>query len=424
MNKFLSYCQSFRTEDKYFNISFVLMMFMMAFLPFTVFFMWPIGIALLLLWVFQGKWREKWENFKTNDGIPYGIFLLAIFLTPLQGFINSSNMPVAWSIFECYTWFLFAPLIFLTISPKLCTPKHIFLLLAIFTISTLLNISSFFYQALVKVLQTKEIKYMYNGLFCYNQHHAYVAMYANFAYLLILHYLLNHQNHLSKKFTAFLVFLELFLILGIFCVYSRAGILTFLFMHTVWCIYAIHQKPSRWKAVGTLFVLIVGLFAVLILTSPQNRFTESRLTFENSDKDKRKTDARLIIWEAAWDAAKDNLPWGVGTGDGNQVVMEQYHANGYWLNRNHPYNAHNQFLFALLTNGIPGLIILLLYFYTPLGLSIKHKDIFLLSLFFIMTLNNMVECMFDRRAGVDFFAVMIPLFMLRIHSIQHQKPLP
>jgi len=114
----------------------------------------------------------------------------------------------------------------------------------------------------------------------------------------------------------------------------------------------------------------------------------------------------------------------VGTGDGNQVVMEQYHANGYWLNRNHPYNAHNQFLFALLTNGIPGLIILLLYFYTPLGLSIKHKDIFLLSLFFIMTLNNMVECMFDRRAGVDFFAVMIPLFMLRIHSIQHQKPLP
>ena len=162
----------------------------------------------------------------------------------------------------------------------------------------------------------------------------------------------------------------------------------------------------------SITVLIFGLFAVLILTSPSNRFTESAISFTHKQDDKN-PDARLIIWQAARDGAIENLPWGVGTGDGNDVIVEKYHENGHWKRSNHSYNAHNQFLFALLTNGIPGIIILLLYFYAPLGLAIKYRDIWLLSLFLLMTCNCLVECMFDRRAGVDFFAVMIPLMLLR-----------
>ena len=67
---------------------------------------------------------------------------------------------------------------------------------------------------------------------------------------------------------------------------------------------------------------------------------------------------------------------------------------------------------ALVTNGIPGIIILLLYFFTPFGTSLKYKDILLFSLFVILALNSCVECVFDRRFGVDFFALMIPLLML------------
>ncbi len=117
----------------------------------------------------------------------------------------------------------------------------------------------------------------------------------------------------------------------------------------------------------------------------------------------------------------ENLPWGVGTGDGNDVVMEKYHENGHWKNREHPYNAHNQLLFALLTNGILGLILTALYFITPLCTGIKHRDMMLLSLFLLLFLNCLVECMFDRRAGVDFFAIMIPLFMVQANSLTKQS---
>lgn len=91
MNKLSAYCQSLRTQDVFFNISYILMMIMMGLLPITTYLMWPIGITLLVLWICQWNWREKWENFKANDGIPYGFFLLGICLIPTLGFLNSEN---------------------------------------------------------------------------------------------------------------------------------------------------------------------------------------------------------------------------------------------------------------------------------------------------------------------------------------------
>ena len=136
---------------------------------------------------------------------------------------------------------------------------------------------------------------------------------------------------------------------------------------------------------------------------------------DNIDNDE--TDPRLVIWQATLIGIKENIPWGVGTGDGNDVIREKYREKGHWLDIDYSLNAHNQFLFALLTNGIPGLIILLLYFYAPLGLAVKYRDSLLLSVFLLMFLNCLVECMFDRRAGVDFFAIMIPLLLLRCKNL-------
>ena len=415
MNKLSTYWSSLRTPDVYFNISYAVMMLMMVLLPFTIFFMWPIGITLMLLWVYQWNWREKWEHFKQNDGIPYGFFLLGICLIPLLGFINSENKPIAWRSLEAHLWFFFTPLIFLTTSSKLWTKKHFSTLLFLFSASEIALLFFLFIHSIYKTIQTGDTSYMYNDLFCYNRHHAYISLYANFVYLLIFQYLIENFDKISRKRKILLFGLEFFISICIFYAYSRAGILIFLFMHLLWCFYTIHLKRSSWKVMTALAMSMFALFTLLIVTSPVNRFTEESIFFNRKPGDDREVDPRRIIWLAAKEAAIDNLPWGVGTGDGNDVIVEYYHKNGYWLSSEHPFNAHNQFLFALLTNGIPGLIIILLFFSAPLGLAIRHKDLFLLSLFLLMTLNCLVECMFDRRAGVDFFAVMIPLFIIRTH---------
>lgn len=418
MNKLHSYLQTLQTTDPFFNISFILMSLMMVLLPFTTYFMWPIGILLMLLWLAQGNWREKWENFKVNDGIPYGFFLLGICLIPILGFINSENIPIAWRTFECYIWFFFTPLIFLTASPKTWKRQHFDVLLSLFTIGEAIYLANLFIFGIYRMVKTGDSSYMYNNFFCYNSHHAYTALYITFAYLLIFEWLINHQHEMPTRRIIGLYLLELFFAVGVFCVYSRAGILTFLFMHTLWCGYAVYRKRSRWKYMIALFLFIAGLFTTLVLTSPSNRFTEASIFFRHKHDDHKETDSRWIIWQAAWDGAVENLPWGVGTGDGNDVVVEKYHENGHWLKRNHPYNAHNQLLFSLLTNGILGLILTILYFITPLCTGIKHRDFMLISIFILLFSNCMFECMFDRRAGVDFFAIMIPLFMLKAHALK------
>lgn len=417
MNKIKTFFQSLHTPDPFFNISYFVMMLMMALLPITTFFMWPIGVTLMLLWLVQWNWREKWANFKANDGIPYGFFLLGVFLIPILGFINSTNMPVAWRTFECHLWFLVTPLVFLTTSPKLWSRKHIRVLLVLFCISEVLLLAFMFVRGLYRTASTGDINYMLNCYFCYKRHHAYVSLYATFAYILIFSYLIDNYHQLSKKCFWLYCLLESFIAVAIFCLYSRAGILTFLMMHTLWCGYTIYRHRSIWKYMVALMVFGVVLFTALIVVSPGNRFTEEACTLDNEEKE---PDPRLFIWQASWSIAKENLPWGVGTGDGNDMILERYHANGNW-DCDHPFNAHNQFLFALVTNGIPGLILILLYFYAPLGLAIKHRDILMLSIFLLMFFNCLVECMFDRRAGVDFFAIMIPLFMLR-ENIEEESP--
>ena len=419
MNKLHSYFLSLKTSDPYFNVSYILMMLMMALLPFTTFFMWPIGVLLMLIWAFQGNWREKWENFKTNDGIPYGFFLLGICLIPLLGFINSENMPIAWRTFECYIWFFFTPFIFLTTSPKIWKKQHFNVLLALFSIGELLYSAFLFTNGIRQTIASGNISYMYNNFFCYNSHHAYVALYATFVYILIFKNLLENQHTMPKARVVLLYFLEVFLAVGIFCMYSRAGILIFLIVHLIWSAYAIYLKHSRWKIISLILVIVFSAFAVFLITAPDNRFTMDSLTLESEDG--KRPDPRLIIWQAAWDGAVENLPWGVGTGDGNDMVVKMYHENGFWTNSDHPYNAHNQFLFAMLTNGILGLILTILYFLVPFCTAIKHRDMMLFSIFLLLFFNCLVECMFDRRAGVDFFAIMIPLFIVKVHSFQHQQ---
>lgn len=391
------------------------MMVMMVLLPFTTFFMWPIGILLMLLWIFQGNWREKWENFKTNNGIPYGFFLLSICLIPLTGFINSSHLAMAWSYVECYLWFLFTPLIFLTASPKIWKKEHFDVLLALFSAGVVVYLITLFVHGIYKTVTTGDSIYMYNFYFCYNNHHSYVALYLDFVYILIFNYLLHNQHKMKIIRIILLYVIEIILIAGVFCVYSRAGIISFLCLQLVWGIYAIYLKRSRWKIILGTLLLIIGLSSVFVITSPTNRFTYNSINLKLIDDGKKEPDLRLIIWQTAWDAIVESLPWGTGTGDGNYEIMEHYRGNGQLAEDPSACNAHNQFLSVLLSNGVPGLVIILLYFYTPLALAIKHRDMMLLSIFLLMLINCFVECMFERRAGVDFFAIMIPLFILKVH---------
>ena len=414
MSRIRTYCQSLRTDNALFNATYIVLLFTMALLPFTTWFMWPIGILLLILWAAQGDWRGKWAHFKANDGIPYGLFLLAICLIPISGLFYSVQMNYAWRTLECYLWFFIAPVVILTISRDLLTKRHIQLLLVVFSASVLAHILVLFAHGLYLFHQTGDTVYLYYSTFSFLRHPTYVSLYTTFAYLIILTYLIDNHNISKIKTKVLLYFVEAILLVGVFFLYSRAGIITLVAVHLPIAVYAVHKRKAEWKWMLLIFIAMAVLFTLLMTTDfmPINRFKEPKYKLEDGRAGEKTSDRRLILWQAGWEAAVENLPFGTGTGDCFDAMRDKYRSHGYLRDFNHNYNAHNQYLQALLTNGIPGIILLLLYYFVPVAESVRRRDILLLSLFILLALNSCFECLFDRRFGVDFFAIMIPLLMM------------
>lgn len=425
MNSNATYLQALRTDNAFFNASFLLMALAMLLLPFTTWFMWPIGVLLMTLWVCQWNWREKWKNFKANDGIPYGIFLLGICLIPIAGLFYSDNMNFAWHQVECYLWFLIAPLVILTISRNLLTKKHIHFLLGLFAASAFMHILVLFAHGCFLFFKTGDSVYLYYSTFSFLRHPSYVTMYTTLAYLIILVYLIDNHDVIKIQRKIIFYLIEITMLIGVFCLYSRAGIITLVAVHIPIAIYAVRKRKAEWKWMLLVFFVIAVLFTLLMTTDfmPMNRFKERKYTLEEESDPTKASDVRLILWQAGWEAAVENLPFGTGTGDCYDAIREKYRSHGYWVDFEHDYNSHNQYLQVLLTNGIPGILILLLYYFVPLGESIRHRDILLFSIFILLALNSCFECVFYRRFGVDFFAIIIPLLMMRTNAQASEHPL-
>lgn len=416
MSRLSAFIGDYLTESRCFNVSFCVWAFVMLTLPFTTFFMWPAAVILCFAMFLESDWQGKALNFRANFGVPYGLFLILIYLIPMTGILYSSNKNVALAEFECYMWLPLAPIFLLTTSNRLLTFKHIALLLKIYTVSVVTLTILYFAVGIVRSIHYHDTVYLYYSHFSFLRHPTYATLYATFAFILILDYIYKCQNTLSKPRYILLYVVEFILAFGIFCTYSRAGIIIFFIVLCVWGVYIFRTYPRRWKRVLLLFAAIAATFSLLMTTDimPVNRFAKTKYSVDEKDTaDSDKSEARIAIWKTSIAAIRENLPFGVGTGDAFDAIKDKSVERKYDNITERHYNSHNQYLQALLTNGIPGIVFLLLYFSVPLAMSVRLKSIHLFSIFLLLSLNCLFECMFEIRSGVDFFAVMIPLFILR-----------
>jgi O-antigen ligase len=119
---------------------------------------------------------------------------------------------------------------------------------------------------------------------------------------------------------------------------------------------------------------------------------------------------RFILWEAAIKATP-NLFIGVGTGDYTSVLNDYYRSHDLSQFSLSNYNAHNQFIQTILSNGFLGLIALLIMMIRPLILSIRHQNPLGILVFFSFFIYGLTEVFLGRYQGVVFFALMHQSFI-------------
>jgi len=222
--------------------------------------------------------------------------------------------------------------------------------------------------------------------------------------------------------------------LGVATVVFSQSRTTWTSMVLVGCLFAFYfarQLPA-WQRL----TLIIGVMSILYgaaslpIVSTRINYAISDITAYTSDD--RGDDfrpgslgTRIELWKTGWYIFLEHPVTGAGVG-GFQVMAaenwERYQVYPGILQ--HKY-VHNQYLAALATRGVPGLILFLLFMTIPIYIAMQHKsedagaEVARSSLIFIC-LVYLVGCLgedhFETQPGIMFMSVFLALLLARISA--------
>lgn len=406
------------SDNWHFNISYLLILLAALTLPFSTFLMPPIATLLILNCIIEWNWKEKGLILRQEHKIPALVIFTSLCLINIYGFFISYNKGHALSYFDCHLWFFVAPVTLLTYRQELLDSKRIRKIFGIFTASTTAHIATLFCIAFVHFLQTGKNYYFFYESFSILLHPTYISMYATMAFFTTLQFLYRHKSTLKKGHRIALLAILALQTAGIVCLSSKAAILVFIILGTVWGFYLLESFKKRIIG-GTILLTTAIILFFLLKHSEAYVFQRFENTFQQIMVDDQNhsghnsTQIRLATWKSSWEVSRDNFPWGVGTGDVNDELGLHAIQHNYKNLIGKHFNAHNQYLQNTLSTGVFGLGILLVYCLFPLGYSIRKKDILYSTFSVMIILNILVESMFEVRAGVDFIALFNILLFCR-----------
>lgn len=258
----------------------------------------------------------------------------------------------------------------------------------------------------------------------YGFHPSYFSTYLVFSIFIIL--LVGFQNDKVSKFVELLLALAIiYLVIFIFLLASRIGLISLLILSVCASLFCFYKK--RRFLYGILITFILGIF---LLFSMQF-FTEINLKFKglihlgSENSEYSGSGIRLDLWQNTLVIIKENLLFGVGTGDLQPAIQEIFKTKGFsdpYQNHLNPHNkdqlnSHNQFLDITATYGLIGFFVFLFSLLYPLYLMKKKCNYLYLIFIILFILLCIVECPLAVQKGVVWFSFFNSLFAF--HSFKN-----
>jgi O-antigen ligase len=208
-----------------------------------------------------------------------------------------------------------------------------------------------------------------------------------------------------------------FLLISIYFLSSRSGILTIVLFVPIYFFYKLKGKVKvKWKGLIIVLSILVIIFVLFPIIRSNERVKIGIDAISNgSIKQNAIKDGRVIIWRSALRIIRSNLIFGVGIGDVKTELMKEYQKVGDQDLIENKYNVHNQFLEVLLENGIIGLLFFLLILGYMLSIMIYEKNLLYGLFLMMMFIFFMFETVLYRLAGISFFSL-FSFLLLHLNS--------
>jgi O-antigen ligase len=235
----------------------------------------------------------------------------------------------------------------------------------------------------------------------------YFAYYLIFAitYLLYRFYFQpSERNYVLKSFGILFLFLMLLLTGG------QTAFCGLLLVFSFFILKFLTEAKSKERKIGAALVvlMLLGMFLSMLVG-----IGERGLSLNDAWD-------RLVLWDSTIDAIP-NLFFGVGTGDYKAVLNEYYLSHNLEKYATESYNSHNQFIQLLFSNGLLGVLSLMLIIGRPLYLSVKNHNFLGILLIFPFLVYGITEVFLGRYQGIVFFALVHQLCILQVSTASFTK---
>lgn len=222
------------------------------------------------------------------------------------------------------------------------------------------------------------------------------------------------QKHLSLLLIVYFIFM-------LFLISSRSALIIAVVVFITTIIYQFKPLHSL-----LLFVVIGLIFSTIIFTNKNlsSRFLYSEDSTRSSFFDKIKThEPRYDIWKFSTQIFKEEKPYffGIGTFRTQELLVSKYQLmpiekrKNWFIERN--FNTHNQYIDIVLSYGIIGLLIFMIFIKELI--TFFYKNIYSLNLVLSLILFLFIENLFHRQLGSFIFALTLVLALSIINSKKH-----
>ena len=345
--------------------------------------------------------------------------LLILFITPfilnLVSLTYSKNFHEGFVIIERAAPILLFPLLFYFLPFKYSKQK-ISIVIHFFGYSVLLLLTGIIiklcFSGFINELKNSgEVHYLIRTRIgdTVNIHPTYLSLFISFTVLQIVVHITDKWKSLKNSIKTIYLFTLVYGIFFILLLSSKIIIISLIVISGLWVYINIKSKI---KATVILASIVFSLVVLLIVfPTTRERFVYLFSAVKTSKIDKHNPDSmRKGIYKSAFRVIEKNRFAGVGLGDVQQELQQQYKSDNLKKAYRKRFNTHNQYLDFWISSGILSIIIFILSVLYPLFLSAVKKDFQYMVFLLLVTFVFLTENILVRQVGIIFYSLFNTLF--------------